>query len=112
LSIIYSSDQFNKTHIYKLLEYLRETDLTTVLPQVSKLCALVLTSASAERSFSALKRIKTYLRNKQSQNRHSNLSLLSIEKDVLMTTKCEPNFYNDVINDFLKQNRRIELSHK
>ncbi|CAI6358040.1 unnamed protein product [Macrosiphum euphorbiae] len=116
LSIIYSSDQFNKTHIYKLLEYLRETDLTTVLPQVSKLCALVLTipatSASAERSFSALKRIKTYLRNNQSQNRLSNLSLFSIEKYVLMTTKCEPNLYNDVINDFLKQNRRIELSYK
>lgn len=116
LSIIYSSDQFYQTHIYKLLEYLKETDLTTVLPQVTKLCTLILTipatSASAERSFSALKRIKTYLRNNQTQNRLSNLSLLSIEKDVLMNTKCEPNFYNDVINDFLKQNRRIELSYK
>ncbi|XP_060860098.1 zinc finger MYM-type protein 1-like [Metopolophium dirhodum] len=116
LSIIYSSDQFHQTHIYKLLEYLRETDLTTVLPQVTKLCALILTipatSASAERSFSALKRIKTYLRNNQTQNRLSNLSLLSIEKEVLMTTKCEPNFHNDVIKDFIKQNRRIELSYK
>lgn len=116
LSIIYSSDQFYQTHISKLLEYLNEADLVTVLPQVTKLCELVLTipttSASAERSFSALKRIKTYLRNNQTQNRLSNLSLLSIEKDILMTTKCEPNFYNDVINDFLKQNRRIDLSYK
>jgi len=116
LSIIYSSDQFHQTHIYKLLEYLRETDLTTVLPQVTKLCALVLTipatSASVERSFSNLKRIKTYLRNNQTQKRLPNLSFLSIEKEVLMTTKCEPNFYNDVIKDFLKQKRRIELSYK
>lgn len=29
-----------------------------------------------------------------------------------MTTKCEPNFYNDVINDFLKQSRRIDLIYK
>jgi len=116
LSIIYLSDQFYQTHIYKLLEYLRETDLTTILLQVTKLCKLVLiipaTSASAERSFSVLKRIKTYLRNNQTQDRLSNLSVLSIEKDVLMTTKCEPNFYNDVINDFLKQNRRIDLIYK
>lgn len=103
-------------NIYKLLDYLRETDLTTVLPQVTKLCELALTipatSASAERSFSALKRIKTYLRNNQTQNRLSNLSLLSIEKEVLMTIKSEPNFYDDVINEFLKKNRRIELSYK
>jgi hypothetical protein len=90
---------------------LRETDSTTALIQVTKLCKLVLTisatSASAKRSFSALKRIKTYLRINQTQNRLSNLSLLSIKKDVLMSTKYELNFYNDVINDMSKQNRRI-----
>lgn len=116
LSIIYSSDQFYQKHIYKYLDYLREYDLTTVLPQVTKLCELTLTipakSASAERSFSALKRIKTYLRNNQTQNRLSNLSLLSIEKEILMTIKSEPNFYDGVTNEFLKKNRRIELSYK
>ena len=41
-----------------------------------------LTSCVAERSFSAMKRIKTYLRNKMSDDRLSNLALLHIEKSL------------------------------
>ena len=39
-------------------------------------------SASAERSFSSLRRLKTYLRSTMSQDRLSNLALLYIERDL------------------------------
>jgi hypothetical protein len=69
-------------------------------------------TAGAERSFSALKRIKTYLRNSQSQNRLSALSLLSIEKKMLTTVQNQNSFYDDVLEDFTKKPRRIDLLFK
>ena len=39
-------------------------------------------SVSAERTFSALKRIKTYLRNTMHQERLSNLAIIHIEKEI------------------------------
>ena len=53
-------------------------------PELFRLCktAVIIpaTSASAERSFSALKGIKTYLRNTMMHDRISNLGVLSIER--------------------------------
>ena len=40
------------------------------------------TSATAERSFSSLRRVKTYLRSTMTQDRLSNLALLYIEREV------------------------------
>ena len=41
------------------------------------------TSCSAERSFSSLRRLKTYLRNTMGQNRLSSLALLHIEREYI-----------------------------
>ncbi|XP_076048071.1 uncharacterized protein LOC143029261 isoform X1 [Oratosquilla oratoria] len=58
-------------------------------------CTLPVTVASAERSFSKLKLIKTYLRSSMGQERLSGLAIISINhevgKDVL---------YEDIIDDF------------
>ena len=58
--------------------------LKTAFPNLAKLLQLVLTivvsTASCERSFSALKRIKTYLRSTMSEQRLNDIALLSIEK--------------------------------
>jgi len=81
--------------------------------EVRSLVILVLTTpystASVERSFSALKRVKTYLINTQGQKRLSNLSLISIEKSLLksMMSNSEA-FYNSVIELFV--NSSVELS--
>ena len=42
-----------------------------------------ITSVTAERSFSALKRIKTYIRNTTGQNRLNSLALIHIEKEII-----------------------------
>lgn len=84
LTVVYSSTEYHIENIHKLWIYLKSTGLSESLPQTTKLVSLILTipatSAGTERSFSALKRIKTYLKNTQSQNRFSALSTLSIEK--------------------------------
>lgn len=81
---MYSSTKFHKRNINELWLCLKSTELSESLPQVTKLSPFILTipatSAGVERSFSTLKRIHTYLRNSQSQNRLSALSILSIEK--------------------------------
>jgi hypothetical protein len=55
-------------------------------PNLIKICQFVLTlpvsSASAERSFSTLKRVKTYLRSCMSDMRLSHLCMLSIEREL------------------------------
>jgi hypothetical protein len=70
-------------------------------PQVYKLfqifLAIPVTSVVAERSFSTLKRIKTYLRNTIGQARLSALAILNIEKD--LAEKIE---INDIIDKFAK----------
>ena len=56
-----------------------------MLPELAKamkiLAVIPATSCSAERSFSSLKRLKTYLRNSMGQERLSNLALLHIERE-------------------------------
>jgi hypothetical protein len=89
--------------------------LFCVFPQIFKLCELVLTmpatSAADERSFSALKILKNYLRNSQSQDRLSSLALINIEKSFLKKLQPKPSFVDEVI-DLLamkKQKNRAEL---
>ena len=59
------------------------------------------TTASAERSFSKLKLIKTYLRNSMGQERLNNLAILSIENSMARNLN-----FDDVINTFAEQKTR------
>ena len=65
------------------------------------LLTIPVTVASAERSFSKLKLIKSYLRSTMSQERLSGLAILAIEKEIL--TELE---YDDLINNFASQKAR------
>lgn len=66
-----------------VLQLLYDYKLVSSFPQFHKLLILFLsipvTAASAERSFSKLKLIKTYLRSTMSQTRLANLAIVSIE---------------------------------
>lgn len=118
LNVLYDSPEVNnqKTPLNMLL-FLKETGLDESYSEVLKLCQLVLTipatSASVERSFSTLKRIKTFVRNSTGEERLSNLAVLSIEKECIKDLKVQnPRFYEDVIDRFAQVDRRIELHFK
>ena len=62
------------------------------------------TVASAERSFSKLKLIKSYIRSTMSQERLNGLAILSIEKDV-----ADSLYYSTIISDFASKNLRTKF---
>ena len=85
--------------------------LKTAFPLLIKLIQIALTiavsTASCERSFSALKRIKTYLRSTMTQQRLVDLAILSIERELSLEHSLD-----DVVKRFSTEdkNRRISLS--
>lgn len=64
--------------IFSVLGHM-ECDFTEVFTSVLLFYSIPVTSATAERTFSKLKIIKNYLRNKMSQDRLKNLALIAIE---------------------------------
>lgn len=118
LEVLYNDVKYhNLSHIYDMIEIFEKDDLKEVMPEVYKLFSLILTipstSVSVERSFSYLKRIKTYLRNSTSQQRLSSLSTISIEKLLIQQLKENEPFYEDIINIYAtKKERTIELINK
>ncbi|ROL53374.1 Zinc finger MYM-type protein 1 [Anabarilius grahami] len=69
-------------------------ELDSAMPQLYKLFSLVATigatSAGVERSFSCLKRLKSYTRNTMGQGRLSNLALLAIERTLVKSLEKTP----------------------
>ncbi len=106
----------DKTRL-QLLSFLVENDLVETVLEAAKHFKLMLTipatTASVERSFSVLKHIKTYSHNRTEQGRLSSLALISIEKERLIKLKAKTEeFYNAVINIFVKKDRRMDFIFK
>lgn len=77
---------------------------------VFKLMQIALTipvsSATCERSFSTMRRIKNWLRSRMSQDRFSNLSLINKESEMVGNLNLD-----DVLKQFAKQkNRNLDLN--
>lgn len=58
--------------------------------------------ASSERSFSTLRRLKTYLRNKTGQDRLNGLALLNVHRDIAVTEL-------EIVEIMSKSNRRLNF---
>lgn len=90
-----------------LLHFLTLKELTGSMLQLHHLTCLVLTipmsTSSVERSFSALKRIKTHARNSPGQDRLGALALMSMEEGVLLE------LYDAAISHFTKKDRRMDF---
>jgi hypothetical protein len=118
LKVVYTDSTFAGYTVAELYQKLsHDASLGETFKETKKLSALILcmpsTSASAERVFSAMRRVKTYLRSTMSENRFSNLMLLAVEKDLLVKMQSnQSSFYPSVIEHFAKKGRRIELLYK
>lgn len=87
LEIVYADTQNCHRTQKDLLNFIIDNHLTDILSEIYKLLLLYftipLTTASAERSFSSLKRIKNYLRSTMTNERLDNLAIIAIEKGLL-----------------------------
>ena len=105
-----SSQLVHLVSLYNLNTDLLATECTLV-PTIKKILqiglTLALSTAQCERSFSTLKRIKTYLRLTMTEKRLTDIALLSIESD-LGETIC----LDDVVTEFegKDKNRTMMLS--
>jgi len=86
-------------------------DLDSALPVFWKV-ALILaviptTSCSAERSFSGLRRMKTYLHSSKGQDRLNNLAIINIER--VATNHVLQLQMNEIINTFGRRMNRNSL---
>ena len=72
----------------KLLEFICDKNFKNCLPNLFIILRIILTMpvsvASAERSFSKLKLIKNHLRTTMTQNNFDGLSIILIERDLIM----------------------------
>ena len=93
----------------KILSFLNDNGLLDIYPNAVIALRIFLTIpvtvASSERSFSKLKLIKTYIRSTMTQDRLTNMAILSIENDI--TTELD---YTNVLHKFaLAKSRKINL---
>ena len=81
LSIFSANDNFGEiSNISELLKFINKNGFDETFSEVSKLLKIVLvtpiSTADSERSFSTMKRIKTYFRNTMLQDRLNSLACL------------------------------------
>ncbi|KAJ4431682.1 hypothetical protein ANN_20284 [Periplaneta americana] len=98
----------NMKSIREILDHITSNGLQEVLPELYKLCNLILTipvtTAGVERSFSTLKRIKTYARSTMSEDRLSGLAVISIQKEMLKSIKTvSTSTFYDAVTEELRQ---------
>jgi hAT family C-terminal dimerisation region len=71
---------------------------------------LPVASATAERSFSAMRRIKTQLRASMSDSRLSSVALIAVERELSRELMRDPSKVIDVLATFdSSKNRRLDL---
>lgn len=94
-------EEINKS--IEVLQFIK--DLQNPFPNATVsyriLLTIPITVASAERSFSKLKLIKSYLRTSMTQERLTSLAILSIEEDIASNLD-----YNEIINEFARNKAR------
>ena len=114
LKTFYQRKEMHKGGLVKNLIYLEENNLIGTFSEIAKVINILITipmcSTEAERTFSSLKRIKTYLRNTMGQSRLNSLSVISIGRDLIRN--CD-SFNIKVMEEFIyKKERRMHFTYK
>lgn len=92
---------FNLNDVKEVIEKQTYPNLYKLL-QVA--LSIPISSATCERSFSSMRRIKNWLRSSMAQDRFTFLSILNIERDI--TNKVN---VDDIVNKFAEKDRKIML---
>lgn len=101
-------DEVEPLKLNEVLKFMISRDMVSSYPNLYTLYKIFYTlpvsSATAERSFSRLKLLKTYLRSTMTEDRLSNLAILSIERNIAQTIN-----FNKVISTFASMKKRRKL---
>lgn len=99
-----------------LVSFISKNELESVFEEVTKLAKIVvtipMTTSEAERCFSTLKRIKTFLRPTMKEDRLTALAInmISIKKEMISKT---PGFLDIVIDEFCsRKERRVDFQYR
>ncbi|CAH1106263.1 unnamed protein product [Psylliodes chrysocephalus] len=116
LTVIYDTEELKSVSgLLVLYDFISQNiELSETFSETLKLIKILITipmaSAEAERCFSTLKRIKTFLRNTMCQKRLSALAMLSKERDLIESI---PDFNQRVIDKFATtKDRRMDFLFK
>ena len=94
--------------LHGLLDYIKPVKMAFPISSVCFQIALTIgtSTASVERSFSSLRRLKTYLRSTMTQQRLDSLALLYIERD--LTSKLW-NSLEDLVLQFAQEHKNSRI---
>ena len=115
LSVLYSRPDICTTeNIVAFLKILIENELHSTFSETIKLIKILITTpmttCEAERCFSTLKRVKTFIRSTMEQERLTALAMMSIEKKLVNEIT---DFNEHVIDNFAaEKNRRMDFKFK
>lgn len=116
LFFVYQDKDFLKDNSMELLKYIYHIGIHQCIPEFVKLLKLnaviAISSASAERSFSCLNRVKTFLRNSMGDERLGSLCRISIHKDILKAKDDQKQLHPAILDKFIKKPRRLNFSYK
>ena len=103
-----SNDEVMELSSLNLYKYLTEKGFLEIYSNIGIALRILLctpaSNCSAERSFSALKRVKNYLRSNIGENRLNLLSVMYIESEIMQSID-----YDDVIRSFAQKKVRRRI---
>jgi hypothetical protein len=96
------SDDLNELNVNKTLEKCDKLFIPLVYTLLNILATLLVSTASAERFFFTLKRLKSYIPNTIDQEQLTGLSLLNIYRDIIAD-------YLQITNKLIQRKQRLNL---
>lgn len=117
LKVIFSKEEFASKKVNEIIMAILNDEMDDVFSESLKLSKLILTlpstTATVERSFSILRRVKNYMRSTMGEERLFYLMLMAVEGEFLNNMMKRSSFYDELIDDYSNSaNRRIPLLYK
>ncbi|XP_060845766.1 uncharacterized protein LOC132925382 [Rhopalosiphum padi] len=104
MTVIKNSIQNSDFTLNDVLQKIDQNVFANLYKLMQVALTLPISSASCERSFSVMRRIKTWIRSSMNQDRFTDMSILHIERDISNIIESE-----NILNNFALKNRRIDL---
>ena len=95
-------DKEKHNNAINLLQKCNKDLYPTIYKLLTIFCTIPVSTSTNERSFSTLRRLKTYKRSTMNENRLNGLATLNIHKEINLNMV-------DVINELSKQKRKMEI---